>query len=116
MKKIFLTLTALFLTMPVVAIENNSVLNLATDNSYVIPLKTRPQNLQNSNTRIAKVDAITGITEEDSSILITTIEEGIAYITYKENETPVTIKILIDNKAEQDKELIILDKPKGTTK
>ena len=116
MKKLILALIISIFATTANAVENNTVLNLKTDNSYIIPLKNRPQDLQNSNTKIVNVDAITGITAEDSSILITTFEEGISYITFKENDIPITIKLLIDNKAEQDKNLMILDKPEGIKK
>lgn len=97
--------------LPCLALENNSTINLKTGDTYIIPLKNRPLNLQNSNTRIVKVDAVSGIFEEDSSIMITTIDEGISYITFKQKDLDVTIKLLIDNQAKTDNDLLILDKP-----
>ena len=113
MKKFLFTLIALLISIPSFAIESGSVLNLKTGNSYIIPLNNRPLDIENTNTQIVTVDAITSIESNDNSILITTIEEGIAYIKFKENEKTITIKLLIDDQAEQDKDLLILDKLKN---
>ena len=113
MKKIFLAFIITIFAIPVFAIENNSVLNLKTGNSYIIPLNYRPMELQNSNSRIVTAETVTGIVAEDSSFLITALEEGISYLTFKKDNEKVTVKILIDNNAEEDKNLIILDKPEG---
>ena len=111
MKRFFITLTVLIITLPCSAIETGTVLNLETQNSYIIQLQNRPLNIENSNSKIVTVDAVTGINASDSSLLITTMEEGISYVTFKENNKEITIKLLIDNKAGADKDLLILDKP-----
>lgn len=117
MKKIILTLTALFLIQTQsFAAENNNILNLHTGNSYIIPTQERVINLQNSNPRIITVEADTYIDNSDSSLLITTYEEGIAYISYKQKDKIITIKILIDNKADEDTNILKLDKPDETDK
>ena len=112
MKKIILTLTALFFVqIQSFAVENNNILNLHTGNSYIIPTQQRAINLQNSNPRIVTVEADTDIDSSDSSLLITTYEEGIAYISFKQKNETITIKILIDNKADEDTNILKLDKP-----
>ena len=94
------------------AIEQGQVFNLKTENSYIVPLKERPLNLQNSNEMAVKIDAVTDIMGEESSLLITTKEEGISYVSFKQGDSEITIKILIDNRAEEYTDLLILDKPK----
>lgn len=112
MKKLLLILTALIL-MPVqvYAIENGAVLNLKTGNSYILPLQKRPLKLQNSNPRAVCAEAVTNIEEADTSLLITTFEEGISYITFKQKNSEITLKLLIDNQAEEDKNIIKIDRP-----
>ena len=111
MKKILLILTAILL-FPIqsFAVEDGSVLNLQSGNSYIIPLDKRPLNLQNSNPRAAIVEPVTNIEEADTSLLITTLEEGIAYVSFKQKNKMITVKLLIDDKAEEDTTLIKLDK------
>lgn len=111
MKKMILILTALIL-LPVqcFAAEKTNIINLNTENSYILPLSARPMNLQNSNPRAVTVEAVTNIEDADSSLLITTLEEGIAYISFKQKNKVVTLKILVDNKEHEDETLIKLDK------
>ena len=87
-----------------------------TDNNYILFLDNRPINLQNSNTRILKVDLVTNILDNSSSLLFSTIGEGIAYITFKLDNQTKTLKILIDNNAEEDKNLVKLDKVDSAVK
>lgn len=94
------------------AVEQGEVFNLKTENSYIIALEKRPLKLQNSNESVVKVEAITDIMSERSTLLITTKEEGISYVTFKQGDSEVTIKFLVDNKAEEYSDLLILDKPK----
>lgn len=96
----------------VFAIEQGEVFNLKTEHSYIIPLERRPLNLQNSNENALKVESVTDIMSEVSTLLITTKEEGISYISFKQGESEITIKILVDNMAEEYSKLLILDKPK----
>ena len=111
MKKIFLLLFVLmFVSLQSVAAENVRVMNLHTGDSYIIPLKNRPLNLKNSNENIVSAEPVTNIFDADSSILLTTYKEGIAYITYKQKNETYTLKLLIDNKAIEDNDLIKLDK------
>jgi hypothetical protein len=115
MKKIFflIALFFIFVCLPCFASEDDNVLNLHAGNSYILFLDERPLNLQNSNTRILKVDLVTNVLDNNSSLLITAVEEGISYITYKINEETKTLKILIDNNSQDDKNLIKLDKVNG---
>lgn len=98
------------------AIESGAILNLHTKESYVVDLNARPKDLQNSNQRIVKVDVVTEIETTDSDLIITTFEEGIAYITVKLNEKNVTIKLLIDDKGDETQDYIKLDQPQKEIK
>lgn len=99
--------------MPLCAqsLENNTILNLKTGKAYVIEIDSRPMSLQNSNSRIVTAEVVTNIEETDSSIVLTTNEEGIAYINFKLENKPKTIKLLIDNNAPEDENLLIIDTP-----
>ena len=111
MKKLLLTLiTLLFIPTMTLALDDNTVINLKTGNAYILELNARPLNLQNSNPKIVLVEAMTDIDSVNSSLVLTTYQEGIAYITFKLKNKQKTIKLLIDNKAEEDKNLLIIDK------
>ena len=119
MKKILLFISLLIipqLTTSAFAIESGAVLNLHTGESYVIDLDARPKDIQNSNPRIVKAESVTEISSPKSNLVITTYEEGIAYITFKINEKVITFKVLIDDKADEDENLIKLDKPEEEIK
>ncbi|MBS4760811.1 MAG: hypothetical protein KHX03_08960 [Clostridium sp.] len=119
MKKLLLFLSLLILPQFLInahAIESGAVLNLHTNESYILDLKQRPKDIQNSNPRIVKAESVTEIFTTDSNLIITTYEEGIAYITFKLNEKNTTIKLLIDDKADEDKGLLKLDKPENEIK
>lgn len=112
-KRVFYSFFVFLMTMSYAcAIEQGQVFNLKTENSYIIPLKKRPLNLQNSNEEAIKVEAVTDVLSEESTLLVTTKEEGISYISFKQGENEITIKILVDNMAEEYTDLLILDKPK----
>lgn len=111
-KKLLLILTIVFF-MPhwAQALEDNSIMNLKTGKAYVMELDSRPMSLQNSNPKIVTAEVVTNIEETDSSIVLTTHEEGIAYINFKLENKPKTIKLLIDNNAVEDTNLLIIDLP-----
>lgn len=111
MKKLILLMTFIILCPNVAnALENSSVMNLHTNEAYVVDLNARPMELQNSNPRIVKTEAVTDIYPEDSSLLINTFEEGISYVSFKLNGKLKTVKILIDDKGVEDEGLTKLDK------
>lgn len=113
MKKIILILTSLlicFLAPSASIAAENNVYNLNTQNAYILPLSTRPMNLQNSNPGVLTAEAITNIEDSDSSLLITTLKEGIAYVSFKQKNKAVTLKLLVDDRAQEDTTLIKLDK------
>ncbi len=113
LKKIFYIVCILLMSASFTcAIEQGQVFNLKTENSYIIPLEKRPLNLQNSNETAVKVEAVTDIISDASTLLVTTKEEGISYISFKQGDSEITIKFLIDNMAEEYTDLLILDKPK----
>ena len=111
MKKLFFAILAIIL-MPVQtwAVENGDVFSVKTDTAYIIPLNYRPINLKNTNTEVLRAEAVTNIDMTDSSVLITTQKEGIAYVSFKQKNNTVTLKFLVDNKAQEDTTLIKLDK------
>ena len=111
MKKLFFAILAIIL-MPVqtLAVENGDVFSVKTDTAYIIPLNYRPINLKNTNTEVLRAEAVTNIDMTDSSVLITTQKEGIAYVSFKQKNNTVTLKFLVDNKAQEDTTLIKLDK------
>ena len=111
MKKLFFAILAIIL-MPVQtwAVENGDVFSVKTDTAYIIPLNYRPINLKNTNTEVLRAEAVTNIDMTDSSILIATQKEGIAYVSFKQKNNTVTLKFLVDNKAQEDTTLIKLDK------
>lgn len=111
MKKLFFAILAIIL-MPVqtLAVENGDVFSVKTDTAYIIPLNYRPINLKNTNTEVLRAEAVTNIDMTDSSVLIATQKEGIAYVSFKQKNNTVTLKFLVDNKAQEDTTLIKLDK------
>ena len=111
MKKLFFAILAIIL-MPVqtLAVENGNVFSVKTDTAYIIPLNYRPINLKNTNTEVLRAEAVTNIDMTDSSVLIATQKEGIAYVSFKQKNNTVTLKFLVDNKAQEDTTLIKLDK------
>ena len=111
MKKLFFAILASIL-MPVQtwAVENGDVFSVKTDTAYIIPLNYRPINLKNTNTEVLRAEAVTNIDMTDSSVLIATQKEGIAYVSFKQKNNTVTLKFLVDNKAQEDTTLIKLDK------
>ncbi len=111
MKKLFFAILAIIL-MPVQtwAVENGDVFSVKTDTAYIIPLNYRPINLKNTNTEVLRAEAVTNIDMTDSSVLIATQKEGIAYVSFKQKNNTVTLKFLVDNKAQEDTTLIKLDK------
>ena len=92
------------------AVENGDVFSVKTDTAYIIPLNYRPINLKNTNTEVLRAEAVTNIDMTDSSVLIATQKEGIAYVSFKQKNNTVTLKFLVDNKAQEDTTLIKLDK------
>lgn len=90
--------------------EDSAIYNLHTNNAYILELTVRPMDLQITNNSIIKAEVVTDIFTTNSQMVITTFDEGISYITYKSNNKPYTIKILVDNKANVD--LLEIDKPK----
>lgn len=111
MKKLFFAILAIIL-VPVQtwAVENGDVFSVKTDTAYIIPLNYRPINLKNTNTEVLRAEAVTNIDMTDSSVLIATQKEGIAYVSFKQKNNTVTLKFLVDNKAQEDTTLIKLDK------
>ena len=110
MKKFLLTLIVLFLSnIQILASENNNVLNLHTKTSYILQTTARAVNIKNTNPEIVTAESVTNIDESDSSILFTTKQEGIAYITFKQKNKELTLKLLIDDRADESQNLIKLD-------
>lgn len=110
MKKLILILaTIIFAQAPNYAFENGTVLNLHSEKTYVIDIEGRPNDIQVSNKRISTVNSTTELYSDESQLLITTSEEGISYVTYKIKNVTKTIKLLIDNKADEDPNLWVLD-------
>ena len=95
------------------AVEPKQVLNLHTNESYVIDFSARPKFIKNSNTQIVKAESITDIFSQDASLLITTFREGISYISFQLNNKEVTLKLLIDNNAQEDDSILKLDRPEN---
>lgn len=110
MKKLILILATLILSQaPNYAFENGTVLNLHSEKTYVIDIDSRPSDIQVSNKRISTVNSTTELYSDVSQLLITTSEEGISYITYKVKDVTKTIKLLIDNNADEDSDIWTLD-------
>lgn len=112
MKKIILILTMLLLPQffsHASAQEPVKTINLHSGAAYILDFDKRPIELQVTNPRILKAEVTTEIFSEESQIVIRTYEEGISYITFKNGNTPKTIKVLIDNKAPLDDSVIELD-------
>ncbi len=109
-KLIFIIFAFIFVPLQACAVENGDVFNVKTDSAYIIPLKSRPLNLKNTNNEVLNADSVTGIDMSDSSLLVTTLKEGIAYVSFKQKNSVITLKFLVDNKAEENTTLIKLDK------
>lgn len=110
MKKILLT-TLLILTTQCYALANepDKTINLHTNSSYILDLEKRPMELQITNPRILEAEATTDIYSEHSQLMLTTFNEGISYVTFKQGKINHTLKILIDNNEDLDKSVIELD-------
>lgn len=91
--------------------EENDVLNLHSNNSYILELNTRPFDVQITNPRIIKTEITTDLYTNNSQLILTTIQEGISYVSYKTNNIIRTIKILVDNQAPITQTVIEIDKP-----
>ena len=112
MKKFILLLTMVLFSQLFInanAKEPDKTINLHTDGAYILLLNTRPIEMTISNPQIINAEVTTEIYSQDSQ----TLTEGIAYINYKLKNTPQTIKVLVDNNAPVDKDVIEIDKVKG---
>ena len=116
MKKFILLLTMVLFSQLFInanAKEPDKTINLHTHGAYILLLNTRPIEMTISNPQIINAEVTTEIYSQDSQIVIKTLTEGIAYINYKLKNTPQTIKVLVDNNAPVDKDVIEIDKVKG---
>lgn len=116
MKKFILLLTMVLFSQLFInanAKEPDKTINLHTDGAYILLLNTRPIEMTISNPQIINAEVTTEIYSQDSQIVIKTLTEGIAYINYKLKNAPQTIKVLVDNNAPVDKDVIEIDKVKG---
>lgn len=110
MKKLMLT-TLILLTAPACAfaLDTEKVLNLHTNSSYILDLDKRPMDLQVTNPRILEAEATSDIFTEQSQLMLTTSEEGISYVTFKQGKVNHTLKILIDDNEKVDDSVIEID-------
>lgn len=110
MKKIILT-TLILLTAQtcVSAMDTEKTINLHTNTSYILDLDKRPMDLQITNPRILEAEATTDIFSEQSQLMLTTREEGISYVTFKQGKINRTLKILVDNNEKVDESVIEID-------
>ena len=118
MKKFTVLLVTIILTQvfSMALSQDVKVYNMHTDKAYIIDLDVRPMDLQITNSNILKATTVTDIFSNNSQLIIETFKEGISYISYKFKDKSYTVKVLIDNNAEQDESLMELDKIKENNK
>ncbi len=98
------------------ALEPQKTINLHSDGVYILSIEKRPIDIQVTNPRILEVTSTSDIFSTSSQLVMTTQEEGISYITYKQGNVTYTIKVLIDNQQDVDSSVIELDSIKDITK
>lgn len=111
MKKL-LTVFLILLIQPVCqvfALNPEKTINLHSDSIYILNIDKRPQDIQVTNPRILEATTTSDIFSQSGQIVLTTQEEGISYVTYKQGKITYTIKVLIDNQQEVDSSVIELD-------
>lgn len=111
MKKLLtvLCLSMLFTVSQAFALNPQKTINLHSDGVYILNVEKRPQDIQVTNPRILEVTSTGDIFSANSQLVLTTQEEGISYVTYKQGDITYTIKVLIDNQEEVDSSVIELD-------
>lgn len=92
--------------------EQVRVINLHSDGAYILYVDNRPMELDVSNKNVIDAEILTELYTPESQLVIRTFQEGISYITFKLKNKSNTIKVLVDNKAPVDKDVIEIDKVK----
>ena len=119
MKKMILAL-AVFLSVQtfcsVFAVEVNKTINLHSGCAYLYNLDKRPMDMKVSNPNVLKSEAVTEIYSPESQRVLTTLEEGISYVSFKQGGKPYTIKFLVDDKQPVDASVVEIDMIKDTAK
>lgn len=110
MKKLISALLLLFTIQTYAfSIETEKTINLHSNSSYILDLKKRPIDLQVTNPRILEADSTTEIYSEQSQLMLTTTDEGISYVTFKQGNINHTIKVLVDNNEKIDSSVTEID-------
>lgn len=92
--------------------EQIRIINLHADGAYILNLDNRPMELNVSNKNVINAEVLTELYTSDSQLVLRTYQEGISYITFRLKNKLNTIKVLVDNNAPVDKDLIEIDKVK----
>lgn len=110
MKKLISALLLLFaIQTQVFSLETETTINLHANCSYILDLEKRPIDLQVTNPRILEADSTTEIYSQQSQLMLTTLDEGISYVTFKLGNIHHTIKVLVDNNEEIDSSVTEID-------
>lgn len=118
MKKLFTALLILLMQPAgqVLALNPEKTINLHSDSIYILNVDKRPQDIQVTNPRILEATTTSDIFSQSGQIVLTTQEEGISYVSYKQGKITCTIKVLIDNNEDVDESVIELDTIKDIEK
>lgn len=102
----------------VFAITPQKTVNLHTGSVYILSVDARPKDIQVTNSNILEVTSTSDSFTPRGQLVLTTLQEGISYVTYKYGKTNLeyTIKFLIDNNQPVDKSVIELDTIKDIKK
>ena len=92
--------------------DDTKVINLHTNGAYILDLKYRPLEMNVSNKNVINAEVATELYSPQSQLVIRTYDEGISYITYKIKNQKAVIKVLVDNNAPVDNEVVEIDKVK----